>query len=73
MNTIYNIPSLPQLRNPSFPSSFKFLSLVRSCEYDVTQKECRLSREDRRTKPSDFVSSPGSFIDYMENQCVMRE
>ncbi|XP_045103923.1 uncharacterized protein LOC123499645 isoform X7 [Portunus trituberculatus] len=45
--------------------------VCRSCEYDITQKVCRLSREDRRTKPADFVSSPGSFVDYMENQCVM--
>ncbi|KAG7162250.1 putative PAN domain-containing protein 5 [Homarus americanus] len=42
----------------------------RSSEYDLNRQICRLSKEDRRTKPNDFVSAPGSSIDYMENQCT---
>lgn len=42
----------------------------RSAEYDKIRKLCQLSKEDRRTRPTDFISAPGSAIDYLENQCV---
>ncbi|KAK3854084.1 hypothetical protein Pcinc_039409 [Petrolisthes cinctipes] len=42
----------------------------RSCEYNIQEKVCTLSPEDRRTKPNNFVTRPGSLIDYLENQCV---
>ncbi|OXA52939.1 Plasminogen [Folsomia candida] len=46
----------------------------RSCEekcLDETRftTECRLSREDRRTRPTDFVEAPMQ-IEYLENQCI---
>ncbi|GAB6026964.1 hypothetical protein CHUAL_013634 [Chamberlinius hualienensis] len=44
-------------------------SFCRSAEYDELNQICRLSREDRRTKPSAFKFSTGSSIDYLENQC----
>nr|XP_045584142.1 uncharacterized protein LOC123746573 isoform X2 [Procambarus clarkii] len=44
--------------------------LCRSCEFDITRRLCRLSREDRRTKPNAFVAAPGSSVDYIENQCA---
>ena len=43
----------------------------RSAEYSAEKKRCVLSREDRRTQPEAFRTSPG--IDYIENQCAKRE
>ncbi|CAL4087761.1 unnamed protein product [Meganyctiphanes norvegica] len=42
----------------------------RSAEYDSVRRQCRLSREDRRTKSESFVYFPGSSVDYIENQCA---
>ena len=41
----------------------------RSAEYDTASAECRLSSEDRRSKPGDFVDAPAT-VEYLENQCV---
>lgn len=41
----------------------------RSAEYDYTSIECKLSREDRRTKPLSFVATSRK-VDYLENQCT---
>jgi len=41
----------------------------RSAEYDSQKAECRLSSEDRRTRPHDYVDAP-SHIEYLENQCL---
>lgn len=41
----------------------------RSAEYDTQTAECRLSSEDRRSRPSDFVDAP-STVEYLENQCL---
>lgn len=54
-------------------SSSSFISSYRSCEYNIQEKVCTLSPEDRRTKPNNFVTRPGSLIDYLENQCVKCE
>ena len=43
----------------------------RSAEYSSEKKRCVLSREDRRTQPEAFRTSPG--VDYIENQCAKRE
>ncbi|XP_033606986.1 uncharacterized protein LOC111863521 isoform X3 [Cryptotermes secundus] len=44
----------------------------RSAEYDTQTAECRLSSEDRRSRPSDFVDAP-STVEYLENQCLPSE
>lgn len=44
----------------------------RSAEYDTLTTECRLSSEDRRTRPNDYVDSPPT-IEYLENQCLPRK
>jgi hypothetical protein len=44
----------------------------RSAEYDTATAECRLSSEDRRTKPNDYVDAPPT-VEYLENQCVTRK
>ncbi|CAG7785191.1 unnamed protein product [Allacma fusca] len=42
----------------------------RSADYWEGRKECRLSREDRRTQPGSFVKSlSGEFVEYIENTC----
>ena len=42
-------------------------SVCLSASYDHVRQECHLSREDRFTKPNDFVVRQG--VDYLENQC----
>ncbi|CAG7828367.1 unnamed protein product [Allacma fusca] len=43
----------------------------RSADYWEGRKECRLSREDRRTQPGSFVKSlSGEFVEYIENTCT---
>ncbi|KAK7068490.1 hypothetical protein SK128_019532, partial [Halocaridina rubra] len=44
--------------------------VCRSAEYDSIQRICRLSPEDRRTRPTNFRTSPGANVDYLENQCA---
>ncbi|XP_034231598.1 uncharacterized protein LOC117639791 [Thrips palmi] len=44
----------------------------RSAEYDAQTAECRLSAEDRRTRPSEYVDAP-SHVEYLENQCLPPE
>ncbi|XP_046406709.1 uncharacterized protein LOC124171575 isoform X1 [Ischnura elegans] len=44
----------------------------RSAEYDTTTAECRLSREDRRTRPTDYVDTAPT-VEYLENQCLPQE
>ena len=44
----------------------------RSAEYDRQTEECRLSSEDRRTQPNDYVDAP-STVEYLENQCLPRK
>ncbi|XP_047103996.1 uncharacterized protein LOC124722900 [Schistocerca piceifrons] len=44
----------------------------RSAEYDTLTTECRLSSEDRRTRPSDYVDAPPT-TEYLENQCLPQE
>ena len=41
----------------------------RSAEYDTQTAECRLSSEDRRTRPNDYVDAPQT-VEYLENQCL---
>ncbi|XP_021930316.1 uncharacterized protein LOC110834946 [Zootermopsis nevadensis] len=41
----------------------------RSAEYDTQTAECRLSSEDRRTRPGDYVDAPPT-VEYLENQCL---
>jgi hypothetical protein len=41
----------------------------RSAEYDTQTAECRLSSEDRRTRPNDYVDAPPT-VEYLENQCL---
>ncbi|CAG7728314.1 unnamed protein product [Allacma fusca] len=43
--------------------------VCRSAEYHTQTTECRLSREDRRTRANDFVEAP-MHIEYLENQCI---
>ncbi|KAJ8885588.1 hypothetical protein PR048_011786 [Dryococelus australis] len=41
----------------------------RSAEYDTQTAECRLSTEDRRSRPNDYVDAPPT-LEYLENQCL---
>jgi len=41
----------------------------RSCEYDYSNKTCRLSQETRRTQPSAYRATTAD-VDYLENQCA---
>ncbi|CAB3367593.1 Hypothetical predicted protein [Cloeon dipterum] len=41
----------------------------RSAEYDAKTSECKLSSEDRRSKPAEYVDAP-PHIEYLENQCI---
>ncbi|XP_059489112.1 uncharacterized protein LOC132204551 isoform X2 [Neocloeon triangulifer] len=41
----------------------------RSAEYDSKTSECKLSSEDRRSKPNEYVDAP-PHIEYLENQCI---
>lgn len=41
----------------------------RSAEYDYTRKECRLSKETRRTQPAAYRASIDD-MEYLENQCA---
>nr|CAD7262146.1 unnamed protein product [Timema shepardi] len=41
----------------------------RSAEYDTQTAECRLTSEDRRTRPNDYVDAPPT-IEYLENHCL---
>lgn len=43
--------------------------ICKSGEYDHASQTCRLSREDRRSQPTAFVSAAAS-VDYFENQCA---
>ena len=40
--------------------------------YDYSTRECKLSRESRRTQPGAYRATTGD-IDYIENQCVREE
>ena len=44
----------------------------RSAEYRLDERECVLSREDRRTQPEAFRTDRQG-VDYIENQCAKRE
>ena len=44
----------------------------RSAEYDIDDRLCTLSREDRRTQPEAFRTGV-SRVDYIENQCAKRK
>jgi len=41
----------------------------RSADFWEGRKECRLSREDRRSQPGSFVKSQAD-VDYIENACI---
>jgi len=43
-----------------------------SADYDYSTRECKLSRESRRTQPGAYRATTGD-IDYIENQCVVEE
>lgn len=43
----------------------------RSADYWEFRKECRLSREDRRSQPGAFVQSLPE-VDYIENTCIRK-
>ena len=40
----------------------------RSATYEYSRRICKLSDEDRFSRPSDFAAAPN--VDYMENQCT---
>lgn len=42
----------------------------RSALYNDETTECKLSREDRRSKPANYIRNQNSKISYLENQCV---
>ncbi|XP_063218616.1 uncharacterized protein LOC134528880 [Bacillus rossius redtenbacheri] len=44
----------------------------RSAEYDSQTAECRLSTDDRRSRPVDYVDAPPT-VEYLENQCLPEE
>lgn len=50
------------LHESSFP--------CRSAYYDEETTECKLSPDDRRTRPHSYVRSPSHRVSYLENQCV---
>lgn len=44
--------------------------VCRSAVYNDETTECKLSREDRRTRPANYIRNQNSKISYLENQCV---
>lgn len=46
------------------------LFVCRSALYNDETTECKLSREDRRTKPANYIRNQNPKISYLENQCI---
>ncbi|RWS25789.1 uncharacterized protein B4U80_03819 [Leptotrombidium deliense] len=46
------------------------LFVCRSALYNDENTECKLSREDRRSKPASYVRNNNPKISYLENQCI---
>jgi len=46
------------------------LFTCRSALYNDDTTECKLSREDRRTKPANYILNSNPKINYLENQCI---
>ncbi|CAK9252583.1 unnamed protein product [Sphagnum jensenii] len=46
------------------------LFVCRSALYNDETTECKLSKEDRRTKPANYVRNNNPKINYLENQCI---
>uniref|UniRef100_T1JZ41 ZP domain-containing protein n=1 Tax=Tetranychus urticae TaxID=32264 RepID=T1JZ41_TETUR len=46
------------------------LFVCRSALYNDETTECKLSREDRRTKPANYIRNQNPKINYLENQCI---
>ncbi|XP_074603612.1 uncharacterized protein LOC141857092 isoform X3 [Brevipalpus obovatus] len=44
--------------------------VCRSAVYNDETTECKLSREDRRTRPANYIRNQNSKISYLENQCI---
>ncbi|XP_071035192.1 uncharacterized protein [Parasteatoda tepidariorum] len=44
--------------------------ICRSADYDEVMRQCKMSKEDRRSQPQAFREVTGSNRDYLENQCA---